>query len=68
MLTQWVTEFAKVDVRRPIFYTLRMNTVLTVLDGEFALAGTHFPEVDGKQDESRKWLVLVKTSVLKLGK
>ncbi|MEZ7956508.1 MAG: hypothetical protein QMC23_06445 [Rubritalea sp.] len=45
-----------------------MNTVLTVLDGEFALAGTHFPEVDGKPDERRKWLVLVKASVLKLGK
>ncbi|MFT5906258.1 MAG: hypothetical protein ACI9E1_001865, partial [Cryomorphaceae bacterium] len=68
VLTQWVTEFAKVDVRMPIFYTLRMNTVLTVLDGEFTLAGTHSPEVDGKPDESRKLLVFVKASVLKLGK
>ncbi len=56
------------NVKMPIFYTIRLNTSLTLHDGQFTLAGTTSPQVAGKEDSSKKILVFVKASPLKLDK
>jgi len=66
--SEWTTEFAKTKVQFPIFYTMRIAAGITVSDGQFTLVGTHSPEVDGKPDNSKKLLIFVKASVLKVAK
>ncbi len=65
ILGEWING---TNVEMPIFYTIRMNTSLTVLDGQFILAGTNSPQVDGKEDSSKKILFFVKASILKVEK
>ncbi len=56
------------NVKMPIFYTIRLNTSLTLHDGQFTLVGTTSPQVGGKEDSSKKILFFVKASILKVEK
>jgi hypothetical protein len=52
-------------VRMPDFYTLRLNTALTLVSGQYALAGALSPKDDkGETDMTRKVMVFVKCDVL----
>ena len=49
----------------PDFYTLRLNTALTCINGQYTLAGVVSPKNDkGETDMTRKLLVFVKCDVL----
>jgi len=63
---EWKTKTAEVNVEMPIFYTLRMNTSVTVIDGQFLLVNSYSPDKDGQPDHSRKVLQLVRAEILKL--
>ncbi len=65
---EWTIKNNTTNVKMPIFYRIRMNTTFSVIDGQFTLAGTHSPQLDGKEDSSKKILVFVKANVLKAGK
>ncbi|MFT5905364.1 MAG: hypothetical protein ACI9E1_000961 [Cryomorphaceae bacterium] len=64
----WNTPKVASKSKMPTFYTLRINTSLTISDGQFVLASALTPELDGKPDHTKKVLVFVKATVLKLGK
>jgi Flp pilus assembly secretin CpaC len=65
---EWNTVLAKTNVQVPIFSTLRIIATLSVIDGQFTLVGTHSRKIDDKVDESKRLLVFVKASLLKLEK
>ena len=64
----WNTPLVASKNKMPIFYTLRINTRFSTSDGQFILASALTPELDGKPDHSKKVLIFVKATVLKLGK
>jgi len=68
VFSEWVTESTKSKVQLPIFYSIRLNTSLTLKNAQFTLAGTYSPEIDGKSDDSKKILFFVKANVLKVSK
>jgi len=52
-------------VQMPDFYSLRLNTALTCLSGQYHLAGVLSPKNDkGETDMTRKVMVLVKCDIL----
>ena len=66
VMADWKTKNAEMKVQVPIFYTMRTNTSVTVIDGEFLLVSTHSPETDGKVDHSRKILQFVRAEALEV--
>jgi hypothetical protein len=49
----------------PKFYTLRLNTQLTLTDGHYLLAAALSPKnKDGKVDFTRKLMVFVKATII----
>ena len=66
IISDWDTEFAKLKVLMPIFYTERVNTIITLVDGEFLLSNTFSPEKDGKPDHSRIILHFIRAEILKV--
>ncbi len=60
----------KADVlfKMPTFYTLRLNTSLTLTSGKFHFAAALTPKDDkGVSDTTKKVIVLIKADVLKVG-
>lgn len=55
----------KFTIEMPDFYTIRMDTSLTLISGQYAMAGTLSPkDAAGKADLSRKVMVFVKADIL----
>jgi len=67
IISDWALPFVKMTVAYPTFYSKRINTSVTLSDGEFLLAGTYSPEKAGKTDHSRKILYFVRVEVLTVG-
>ena len=66
--TTWNTSSGKITDKLPVIYTLSTNTTSTLKTNQFRLISTHSPELNGKPDETRKWLYFVKASILKVAK
>lgn len=58
----------KNEVTMPSFYSLRTSTGLTIMDGEYRLAGVLTPKGDnGESDFKRKLMLFVKCDVVAVG-
>ncbi len=52
------------DVQMPLFYTLKVTTALTMIDGKAQVVATLSPKrADGTTDHSRKLMVLVRSDI-----
>ncbi len=65
---EWIDERGDASVRMPTFYTLRINTSLTLMAGQPLLAAALSPKnEDGVTDPTRKLMVFVRCDVLTVG-
>lgn len=63
--SQWVTQKGDGSIKLPTMYSLRLNTGLTMIDGQPCLAAVQSPKDDsGKTDFTRKIAVFVRCDVL----
>lgn len=67
-ISSFVAPYVTSKDTMPIFYTKRLNSSVTVNDGEFLLASTFSPDLDGKTDHTRKILYFVRAEILTVGK
>ena len=66
---EWKGEHGNSPVQMPIIYTLRINTAVTLADGQYMLAAALSPKnKDGVPDYSRKLMVFVKADVITSGR
>lgn len=64
----WKGQHGEADIMMPIFYTLRVNTGLTLANGKPSLVAALSPKNDkGATDFSRKILIFVKCDVIIVG-
>jgi len=67
--TTWKDEHGEADVAMPVFYTLRIHTALTVIDGRPCFVAALSPKDDqGRMDPSRKIMVFVTCNVVVAGR
>ena len=66
---EWKGEHGNSPVQMPTFYTLRINTAVTLADGHFMLAAALSPKnKEGIPDFTRKLMVFVKADVIESGR
>ncbi|MBN8460302.1 MAG: hypothetical protein J0M04_20935 [Verrucomicrobia bacterium] len=66
---EWKDDHGKANIEMPDFYTVRMNTSLTVVDGQPFLAAALSPKNDkGACDPTRKLMVFVRADIVTVGK
>lgn len=66
---EWQDAHGKANIEMPDFYTVRMNTSLTVVDGQPFLAAALSPKNDkGVCDPTRKLMVFVRADIVTVGK
>lgn len=66
---EWKDSHGKANIEMPDFYTVRMNTSLTVVDGQPFLAAALSPKDDkGAPDPTRKLMVFVRADIVTVGK
>lgn len=66
---EWQDAHGKANIEMPDFYTVRMNTSLTVVDGQPFLAAALSPKNDkGVCDPTRKLMVFVRADIIIVGK
>ena len=67
--TTWKDKNSDAGVKMPVFYSMRINTGITALDGLYHHACTMTPRDEkGNPDPSRKVMVMVKAEVHKAGR
>lgn len=67
--SEWDGPQGKAPIQMPSFFSQRVNTGLTLLDGQYALASTlSMRQENGKADYQRKLLLFVRADVLTIGK
>lgn len=65
---EWNGVHGKADVVMPSFFSNRINTGLTLINGQYSLAGTtSMKGEDGKPDHQRKLLFFVRADILSVG-
>lgn len=65
----WRDRHGESDIQMPIFYTLRLNTAVTVMKGHPCLVAALSPKDDkGVTDPARKVMVFAKCDVVKSGR
>ena len=66
---EWRGEHGNSPIQMPTFYTLRLNTAVTLADGQYLLAAAISPKnKDGFPDFTRKLMVFVKADVITTGR
>ena len=66
---EWKGEHGNSPVQMPTFYTLRVNTAVTLADGQPMLVAALSPKnKDGVPDFTRKLMVFVKADVITTGR
>lgn len=66
---EWKGEHGNSPVQMPTFYTLRLNTAVTLTEGHFMLAAALSPKSkEGIPDLTRKLMVFVKADVIATGR
>ena len=66
---EWKGEHGNSPIQMPTFYTLRLNTAVTLADGQPMLVATQSPKnKDGVPDFTRKLMVFVKADVITTGR
>ena len=67
--SDWKDEHGSANIQVPTFYTLRLNSTVTTIAGEYLLAAALSPKSkDGLPDFSRKVMIVVKCDVLTVGR
>ena len=67
--SEWKDEHGSANVQMPMFYTMRINSTVTTVAGEYFLAAALSPKAqDGSSDFSRKVMVFVKCDVLSVAR
>ncbi len=66
---EWKDIHGQADIKMPTMYTVRVNTSVTLADGQYTLVAGLSPKgKDGHPDFTRKLMVFVKADVLTVGR
>lgn len=66
---EWKDEHGSMPVKMPTFYTVRINTSFSLVDGQYLMVGSVSPKSkEGVTDFSRKLMIFVKADILTVGK
>jgi hypothetical protein len=66
---EWKDQYGKTLVQMPKFYTVRINTAVTLAAGQYLMVAAVSPKnQDGATDFSRKLMIFVKADVLSVGR
>jgi Flp pilus assembly secretin CpaC len=69
IISEWKGEQGDASIKMPLFYTMRLNTSVTMMDGQTLFVAALSPkDAEGQVDPKRKVMVFFRCDVLEVGR